>query len=528
MSNFKQGLSLGQFQTLRMTPQLQQAIKLLQLSRMELETAIRKELEENPMLEDSGDIDQDRTEAEVITSPDDGGDRTLEVKGQGELTPISQDQAQDPRKQDEFDWESYLDPGPKLPTTSSFGDSEEIMNYENIISASKTLYDHLIWQLNLHGFNEEEFVIAAVLLSYVDDDGYIKTPFEEIAQSEGVTVQELEEILPFVQEFDPPGIGARTLQECLLIQAKHLEEDTHDIVHLVNHHLKDLEKKNYEGIAKAMNKKIEDVIDMCKIIYDMDPKPGRAFMVPDTQYITPDVYVYPVGDDYVVALNEDGLPRLRVSNFYKNALKNETMMSLQGNQTPGLPDPSIVLAAPMSLDIPAGDPAPASAPIPTAQDYIKDKLRAAVWLIKSIHQRQRTIYKVTESIVKHQREFFDKGPAFIKPMILRDIANDVGIHESTVSRVTTNKYVHTPRGIFELKYFFNSGISTDDGDALASESVKLKIKDLVAAEDVKNPLSDQKLVDLLKKDGINIARRTVAKYRDVLGILPSSRRKKYF
>lgn len=519
MANFKQGLSLGQFQTLRMTPQLQQAIKLLQLSRMELETAIRKELEENPMLEDSADLDQERGEHESAPAAEDKGDRTLEVQGSGEVKDMTQEQAQDPRKQDEFDWESYLDPGPKLPTTSSFGDSEEIMNYENIISASKTLYDHLVWQLNLHGFNDEEFAIAAILISYVDDDGYIKTPFEEIAQTEGVTVTELEEILPFVQEFDPPGIGARHLQECLLIQAKHLQEDTHDIVHLVNHHLKDLEKKNYEGIAKSMNKPIEDVIDMCKIIYDMDPKPGRAFMVPDTQYITPDVYVYPVGDDYVVALNEDGLPRLRVSNFYKNALKNENMMSLGVSQTSGF--------APVEPPAPNADGSPGAA-IPTAQDYIKDKLRAAVWLIKSIHQRQRTIYKVTESIVKHQRDFFDKGPAFIKPMILRDIANDVGIHESTVSRVTTNKYVHTPRGIFELKYFFNSGISTDDGDALASESVKLKIKDLVSAEDAKSPLSDQKLVDLLKKEGINIARRTVAKYRDVLGILPSSRRKKYF
>jgi RNA polymerase sigma-54 factor len=208
MANFKQGLSLGQFQTLRMTPQLQQAIKLLQLSRMELETAIRKELEENPMLEDSAELDQERPEVDAAPKPEAEGDRTHEMQGQGDVKDMTQEQAQDPRKQDEFDWESYLDPGPKLPTTSSFGDSEEIMNYENIISASKTLYDHLIWQLNLHGFNDEEYAIAAILLSYVDDDGYIKTPFEEIAQTEGVTVQELEEILPFIQEFDPPGLGA--------------------------------------------------------------------------------------------------------------------------------------------------------------------------------------------------------------------------------------------------------------------------------------------------------------------------------
>ena len=212
----------------------------------------------------------------------------------------------------------------------------------------------------------------------------------------------------------------------------------------------------------------------------------------DTHFVTPDVYVYKVGDEYMVSLNEDGLPRLRISNLYKNILKGDQASSEK------------------------------------THEYIQDKLRSAVWLIKSIHQRQRTIYKVTESIVKHQKKFFDQGPAFIKPMILRDIANDIGMHESTVSRVTTNKYVHTPRGIFELKYFFNSGISKTDGDSLASESVKLKIKQLVSEEDPKNPLSDQKIVEALKKDGIKIARITVAKYRDVLKILPSSKRKKYF
>ncbi|RYZ82695.1 MAG: RNA polymerase sigma-54 factor, partial [Proteobacteria bacterium] len=326
---------------------------------------------------------------------------------------------------------------------------------------------------------------------YVDDDGYIKVPLNQIAEDEGVTKEDLESILPFIQEFDPAGIGARDLQECLLIQAKHMQEDTKDFVILITNHLKDLEKKNYEGIAKTMGRDLEEIIEMTKIIYSMDPKPGRQFLSNDTQYVSPDVYVYKVGEEYMVSLNEDGMPRLRISNFYKNVLQGKT----------------------------AND---------TTQEYIQEKLRSAVWLIKSIHQRQRTIYKVTESIVKHQRDFFEKGPGFIKPMILRDIANDIGMHESTVSRVTTAKYVHTPRGIFELKYFFNSGINTDDGDALASESVKLKIKSLVSVEDPKNPLSDQKIVDLLKKDGIQIARRTVAKYRDVLKILPSSKRKKYF
>jgi RNA polymerase sigma-54 factor len=313
-----------------------------------------------------------------------------------------------------------------------------------------------------------------------------------------------------VQEFDPSGVGARDLKECLLIQAKQIEEDTNDLVFLVNNHLRDLEKKNYDGIAKAMNLPMETIIDLCKIIYSMDPKPGRSFTSGETQYVLPDVYVYKVGDDFIVSLNEDGLPRLKISNFYKNTLKASAPVK----------DPKGTVLTKEAQDLKDKNA--------KTNDYIQEKLRSAIWLIKSIHQRNRTIYKVTESIVKHQRDFFEKGPEFLKPMILRDIADDIGMHESTVSRVTTSKYVHTVQGIYELKYFFNSGISSDGGDALASESVKLKIKDLVAKEDQKRPLSDQQLVDLLKKDGLNIARRTVAKYRDVLKILPSSRRKKMF
>ncbi|MGZ3721344.1 MAG: RNA polymerase factor sigma-54 [Bdellovibrionales bacterium] len=469
-------------QQLRMTPQLQQAIKLLQLSRLELEGAIRKELDENPVLEEFENSTEDEPAA-----------KTSETVQAAETPDSPEAQAAaDPRQQEEFEWENYLDTNYKPPQGVS-GGNEEIMNYENLISTTTSLHEHLMWQVGLGGFNEEEQHLLAILISYVDDDGYIKTPLEEIAREEECDVTEITEMLPFLHEFDPAGVGARDLKECLLVQAKHIEEDTNDLVKLLNEHIKDLEKKNYVGISKAMNLPMEDVVELCKIIYSMDPKPGRAYMPQDTQFVTPDVYVYKVGEEYMVALNEDGLPRLRISNLYKNILKGEQNTGTEG-----------------------------------AQNYIQDKLRSAVWLIKSIHQRQRTIYKVTESIVKHQQDFFEKGPGFIKPMILRDIANDIGMHESTVSRVTTNKYVHTPRGIFELKYFFNSGISKTDGDSLASESVKLKIKNLVSDEDEKNPLSDQKIVELLKKDGIQIARRTVAKYRDMLRILPSSKRKKMF
>tara|TARA_Y100000031_G_scaffold148526_1_gene184951 strand:+ start:48 stop:1514 length:1467 start_codon:yes stop_codon:yes gene_type:complete len=485
--NLKTSLKLSQ--QLRMTPQLQQAIKLLQLSRVELENEVRKELVENPVLEelqDTAENDPARQSDSMVAE---------EIRDQG---PADQ-KDNDPTKQDEFEWENYVDTSYK-PPQGNLGGNEEIMNYENIISNSTSLSDHLMWQVGLSGFNDEEENLISILINYIDDDGYLKVDLEQVAQEEDVDAKELIEMVPFLHEFDPAGVGARNLQECLLIQAKHIEEDTNDLVHIIDHHLKDLEKKNYRGIAKAMEMELEAVIDLCKIIYNMDPKPGRAFATQDTHFVTPDVYVYKVGDEYVVSLNEDGLPRLRISNLYKSLLQQQKGME-KGTQTKANAE---------------------------TQDYIQDKLKSAVWLIKSIHQRQRTIYKVTESIVNHQREFFEKGAAFIRPMILRDIANDIGMHESTVSRVTTNKYVHTPQGIYELKYFFNSGISKTDGDSLASESVKLKIKQLIDDEDPKKPLSDQKIVDLLKKDGIKIARRTVAKYRDVLKILPSSKRKKYF
>ena len=477
--------SMNLTQTLRITPQLQQAIKLLQLSRMELETEIRKELEENPMLEEAQEI----KEEDLLRTKD----AAVEVE-----TPSANDQ--DPQKQDEFDWENYLESNTKPTNQNLSGGNDEIMNYENVISATTTLHDHLLWQARMSGVSEEDIFNAEVIINYLNDDGYLSASLEQILEDEKsedrkdertahLTLDLLEEALLFVQEFDPPGIGARDLRECLILQAKALEEDTKDLVYLINNHLKDLEKRNFEGIAKAMNKDIEEIQALNAIISAMDPKPGRVFSPSDTHYVMPDVYVYKVGDDYLVSLNEDGLPRLKISNFYKNMLTTAG----KGNQT---------------------------------SNFIQDRLRSAVWLIKSIHQRQRTIFRVAESIVKRQREFLDKGQAFIKPMVLKDVANDIGMHESTVSRVTTSKYIHTAQGIFELKYFFNSGIATSDGESLASESVKLKIRNLVSQENPEDPLSDQKIVDLLRKEGVLIARRTVAKYRDLLKIQPSSRRKK--
>jgi RNA polymerase sigma-54 factor len=291
-----------------------------------------------------------------------------------------------------------------------------------------------------------------------------------------------------IQDFDPVGVGARTLQECLLIQARHIGADDDIVVAMIERHLPNLEKKNYPAIAKDLHEPIEEIVEAAKVIASFNPKPGRLYSDEEPHYITPDVYIHKVGDKYFVVPNDDGLPKLKISSFYRTAMSGS----------------------------------------PQAREYIQDKLRSAQWLIRSIQQRQRTIVKVTESIIKFQRDFFDKGIAFLRPLILRDVAEDISMHESTISRVTTNKYVHTPQGIFELKFFFNSGISRTDGDEIASESVKSKIKEIVGKEDPKHPFSDQRLVELLKDQNIDSARRTVAKYREQLGILSSSKRRQLF
>lgn len=277
-----------------------------------------------------------------------------------------------------------------------------------------------------------------------------------------------------------------------MVQAKLMKPRQPLVEQILSGHLGDLERKNYQAVAKALNFPLEKIIEATKLILEFEPKPGRSFHSSDTQYITPDIYVYKVGDEFMIVLNEDGMPKLRISPYYKTILASAKKESNK-----------------------------------MTKEYVQEKLRSAVWLIRSIHNRQKTIYKVTEAIVRRQRDFFEKGVQHLKPMILKDVANDIGMHESTISRVTTNKFVHTPVGIFELKYFFNSSINAADGsDSLASEAVKEKIRQMIQQEDVKNPLSDQKIVEILRTDNIDIARRTVAKYRDVLGILSSGKRKK--
>jgi RNA polymerase sigma-54 factor len=489
-------------QQLVMTPQLQQAIKLLQLSRMELVDLIRTEVTENPLLEGADEADEEPVPqgaspaeaAEIEAKPEHKeAEKAQEVKGE--------------EGANEIDWDQYLDQyqlqGHTAPSNRGLAD-EELPGYEATLTKKTDLVDHLVWQLRLSKFTPEEEQVAMLIIGNLDDDGYFKMPAVEgeseeavtrdplvrVAFEAGVGIEFAERVLKKVQLLDPIGVAARDLRECLLLQVRHLNADTPEIVAIIERHLKHLESKNYGAIAKDLKLTIEEVVKAVKVISRLEPKPGRAHTGEEAQYITPDVYVHKMGDKYIAVLNDDGLSKLRISGMYRAALKN-------------------------------GDAG-------KAKEYIQDKLRSAVWLIRSIHQRQRTIFKVTESIVKFQRDFLDKGIAYLKPLILRDVAEDIGMHESTVSRVTTNKYVHTPQGIYELKFFFNSAINRTGGDEIASEAVKNHIKLIVAAEDPKHPLSDQRIVELLKVQGIEIARRTVAKYREVLGILPSSKRKKYF
>ncbi|MCO5142813.1 MAG: RNA polymerase factor sigma-54 [Oligoflexia bacterium] len=500
---FKQTLKLGQ--SLVMTPQLQQAIKLLQLNRLEMQELINQELVENPCLEEVSEID-------AYQDDEGSGDSHLENMENREAEGLTSEEMMTPQGDDkvidgkgEIDWEEYMESfasaGPSLPSTKELPD--ELPNYENMVAASTDLVSHLEWQISMSDLTDHEKILARLIIGNLSEDGFFIASLEDVAREADIELEDAEEIIKIIQRFDPVGVASRNLRECLLVQASFLYDKDTLVMKIIERHLEDLEKRNIAAICKATGANDEDVKEAARLIKEeFDPKPARSYASgSDNHYIVPDVYVYKVGDDYAIQLNEDGVPRLRVSAYYRKILSQAKMEAKA--QAKG--DPKLT------------------------RNYLQDKLRAAVWLIKSIHNRQKTIYRVMESIVKHQRDFFDKGVHFLKPMVLREVAEDLGVHESTISRVTTNKYVHTPVGTFELKYFFNSGISSGDGTGdVASESVKEKIRSLIAKEDPKRPLSDQKLVELLKEDGIDIARRTVAKYREGLNILSSARRKKLF
>ena len=468
-------------QQLIMTPQLQMAIKLLQLSRLELMDTIRQELEENPALEENG---------QEIQSTDAGEEET----GEPSELPASDSSTEkevtiEEKIQDDIDWSNYIDEYSSSGKVHFEAESREAPNFEAFVAHKATLREHLLWQLLMTSPTEEEERIGSIIAGNLNNNGYLVVDIEDIVNVSGSEPQMIEQVLSLMQTFDPIGVCARNLSECLLIQARHFNIDNEIITEIITHHINHLENKNYKAIARALKISIEDVISMVDIIRSFEPRPGQQFIDEAPHYITPDIYVFKLDDEFVISINDDGMPKLRVNPFYRNAIKNSS----------AIPE--------------------------NAKTYIQERMRSATWLIRSIHQRHKTIYRVMESILKFQRNFFDKGVSHLKPMVLRDVAEDIDMHESTISRVTTNKYVHTPRGIFELKFFFNSSIQRIHGDAIASASVQEKIRQIIEKEDPRKPYSDDKISKILREKNIDIARRTVSKYREIMKVLPSSKRK---
>jgi len=466
-------------QQLVMTPQLQQAIKLLQLSRLELAEMIQQEMEQNPALEEAN---IEEASDQKITAQE-GESTSLDKE-----TPVKEVTI-DEKVRTDTDWENYINEYNSTGRVYTESESTAAPNFEAFTSEKKTLKEHLQWQLMLHALDEKEEKIGHTIIGNLNRDGYLCTDLEEIALTFEEDITIVENVLSILQTFDPPGVCARDLCETLLIQVQQLGIDNPIISEIIKNHLKNLENRNSKKIAKALKISTDDVRAAVKIIQYLEPKPGRKFSSEEPAYITPDIYVYKQEDGFKIVMNDDGLPKLKINRFYKNAIAN-------GNK--------------ISKD---------------TKNYLNEKMQSASWLIKSIHQRQKTIYLVMESILKFQSEFFEKGIAYLKPLILKDIAEDIEMHESTISRVTTNKYAYTPQGLFELKYFFNSSIQRIGGESMASASVKEKIRLLINNEDPESPLSDEKLSTILQTSNIQIARRTVAKYRKVLNILPSNKRK---
>jgi len=463
-----------------MTQKLQQAIKLLQLSRLELVGEIHQVLETNPVLEEDQFEDSETAELETAPGP---------FPTNGEPAPAAAGVPEESRSSQEWDWDSFLKDRLMPPPMGEY-EEREAFPFESLNPQKTTLKSHLMWQLHMAHLDRAGENIAALIIGNLDKDGYLRATAEEIAAELNEAPARVEEVLGVVQSFDPPGVAARNLKECLQLQLKTLGNQDPVVLAIVADHLPNLGNKNYQAITRDLKVSLERVLTAGEIISQLEPKPGRSFDSEDPDYINPDVHVEKIGEDYVIRLNDDGLPKLRVNAYYLEALRGREK----------LPD--------------------------AVKSYIQKHLDNALWFIRSIHQRQKTLYRVTESIVRFQRDFLDYGLSHLKPLTLRQVAEDVQMHESTISRVTTSKYVYTPQGVFDLKFFFNSGINLSLGDQIASESVKEKIRQIVQSENPENPLSDQEIAEMLRRQDVLIARRTVAKYRGVLGVLSSSKRKR--
>jgi RNA polymerase sigma-54 factor len=480
----EQKLHLKLSQKLIMTPSLQQAIKLLQLSKLELQEVLNQELLENPLLEESAD-EAKQEDAEV----------EAQEKTQTEEEAKAAEPAPEKEKDsfDEIDYDAYFQDYIEYGYNPRMGEEHEEFPIENTLTRPPNLTDHLAWQLGMSDASPAIKEIAAFIIGNIDEDGYLRATSEEIAAAGPYDPADVAKAIAAIQSLDPIGVGARDLRECLLLQLEFLEVDNPLVESIVRDHWDLFMQRHFVQISKAIGVDMKTLEGVVEIIKHLDPKPGRKYSNERAIYVEPDVYIQKVGDEYIIVLNEDGMPKLRINGSYRNMLNS--MDSKSDGET---------------------------------VNYIKDKIRSAVWLIKSLDQRQRTIYKVAESIVKHQREFLEKGIDYLRPLVLRDVADDIQMHESTVSRVVSNKYMHTPRGLFLMKYFFHSGIDSDTGEDISSLTVKKKIQGFIDAEDPRKPLSDSKIMKILNDEGINIARRTVAKYRDELNIPSSTDRKQIF
>ena len=495
----KQGLQLKFSQQLTMTPQLQQAIKLLQLSTLELSQEITEQLYSNPLLEE-------------ITEDQDAENQLKKTNSEKTLTETSNltaEELEEPLKNteplsqetDQNDWDSDFD-NYSVQTqdiariNNNDGNIRGEINLEQVHQVTQSLKDHLLWQLNLTNLNAKDLVIAEMLTYSLDDSGLLTQNlseiFEELDENNMEYESEILTVLTSLQQFDPPGVYARDLKECLLIQLNQLSQDTPFLKQakiLVLQFLEDIGKLNTDKLLKKTQLSLDELRGAISLVRSMNPYPGEFLQENDTEYITPDAYVIKTSDKWRAIINDDHNPRLRINETYKNLIRQSD--NSKENQ------------------------------------YLKDSLTEAKWFIKSLESRNETLLKVVNCIIELQEDFFEHGPVSMKPMILSDISEKLDLHESTISRVTTSKYLATPRGIYELKYFFSSHVATSTGGECSSTAVSAILKELINAEVPHKPLSDNKLTELLKEQGINIARRTVAKYREGLGIPSSSDRKRF-
>ncbi len=453
-------LTLEQTQKLIMTPELRQAIQMLQFTSQELWQYVESQMEANPFLE-------------------------LENKREAE-EHIDEYRS----KQEDIDWKEYSEQYDDISYKNAINRDEKENLFENYVSAMTSLKDHLLFQLNLSMFDEKQKEIGEFVIESIDRNGYLSNSVTEISEQLGVKDKLVENVIKVIQTFDPAGVCARNLKECLLIQLEAKGINNPDVRDIINNYLEDVAQNRLAKISKELNISLKSVQWICDLIKSLEPKPGRGFAhnEDDIKYVVPDVYLYYIDGKYVISVNDSSNPRLIINNYYKRLLSK------------------------------SNDDA--------ATSFLTERLNSAMWLIKSIEQRRMTIHKVVESILKYQMDFFEKGQKALKPLTLKDIAEDIGVHESTVSRATNGKYIQTPRGLFELKYFFSSGIANNEG-GVSSTSIKSIIKDIIEEENSKKPFSDQQIVKILKTKNIDISRRTVAKYREELGIASSTGRRRY-